>query len=177
MTRQSYRTNIFGFPGAPNITQNAGLLDQRLAVEWVRDNIAAFGGDPNRITIFGQSAGGVSVDYYSYAWVEDPIVSGLISMSGTAASFSPNSPSLSESYFFNTSSTLGCGSSGDVLACMQSQNFTAILAAILKLTPAPTIALNQPNFQPTVDNITVFADYESLARAGKFAKLVSSHFL
>jgi hypothetical protein len=44
----SYRVNIFGFPGAgPNV----GLLDQRLAIEWVRDNIEGFGGDPNRITL------------------------------------------------------------------------------------------------------------------------------
>jgi cholinesterase len=52
----SYRLGIFGFPGITGIDgleQNAGLLDQRTAVEWVRDNIAAFGGDPKRITIFG----------------------------------------------------------------------------------------------------------------------------
>jgi hypothetical protein len=43
---QSYRINIFGFPLAPSIPEiNLGLLDQRLAVEWVRDNIAGFGGE------------------------------------------------------------------------------------------------------------------------------------
>ena len=43
LTDLSYRLNIFGFPGAPGIQQNVGLLDQRIALEWVRDNIAAFG--------------------------------------------------------------------------------------------------------------------------------------
>jgi cholinesterase len=52
----SYRLNIFGFPGLPgdeSVAQNPGLLDQRLAIEWVRDNIEQFAGDPTRITIFG----------------------------------------------------------------------------------------------------------------------------
>jgi cholinesterase len=52
----SYRVNIFGFPGLPGQTdapQNPGLLDQRLAIEWVERNIGQFGGDPKRITLFG----------------------------------------------------------------------------------------------------------------------------
>jgi cholinesterase len=52
----SYRVNVFGFPGLPgdkSLPQNAGLLDQRLALEWVAKNIEKFGGDKKRITIFG----------------------------------------------------------------------------------------------------------------------------
>ncbi|KAF9875012.1 carboxylesterase [Colletotrichum karsti] len=60
----NYRTNIFGFSNSPDIpagTQNAGFLDQRLALKWVQDNIGRFGGDPSKVTIFGESAGGESV--------------------------------------------------------------------------------------------------------------------
>lgn len=57
----NYRMNILGFPDAGGIQdQNVGLLDQRLALEWVRDNIAYFGGDPSRIMIWGQSVSTVS---------------------------------------------------------------------------------------------------------------------
>lgn len=83
----NYRLGIFGFPGAPDLVQNVGLLDQRMALEWVRDNIEAFGGDASRITIFGESAGAASVDFYTYAWTQDPIIAGYIEESGTAASF------------------------------------------------------------------------------------------
>ncbi|KAK2021071.1 carboxylesterase [Colletotrichum zoysiae] len=60
----NYRTNIFGFSNSPEIatgSQNAGYLDQRFALKWVQDNIVNFGGDPSRVTIFGDSAGGESV--------------------------------------------------------------------------------------------------------------------
>lgn len=52
----------FGFAQSTALRQegseNAGLRDQRLAIEWIRDNIEQFGGDPERITIHGQSSGG-----------------------------------------------------------------------------------------------------------------------
>lgn len=53
---------VFGFAQSNALrgegSENAGLRDQRLAIEWVRDNIEQFGGDPEKITIFGQSSGG-----------------------------------------------------------------------------------------------------------------------
>jgi carboxylesterase type B len=61
----NYRVAGFGFlPGAEILadgSSNLGLLDQRLGLQWVADNIAAFGGDPDKVTIWGESAGAISV--------------------------------------------------------------------------------------------------------------------
>lgn len=60
----NYRLNVFGFintPALPLTEQNLGFYDQRMALYWVRDNIAVFGGDPDKVTIFGQSSGSTSV--------------------------------------------------------------------------------------------------------------------
>ncbi|MCJ1367175.1 hypothetical protein MMC16_006307 [Acarospora aff. strigata] len=61
----NYRLGAFGWLSGPTLqsdgTANAGLYDQRLALQWIRDNIHLFGGDPNRVTVFGESAGGGSI--------------------------------------------------------------------------------------------------------------------
>ncbi|XP_037037460.1 acetylcholinesterase-like isoform X2 [Bradysia coprophila] len=61
-----YRVASLGFLylGTPDAPGNAGLFDQNLALRWVRDNIHKFGGDPNRVTLFGESAGAVSVSMH-----------------------------------------------------------------------------------------------------------------
>ncbi|KAG6882999.1 hypothetical protein C0993_008346, partial [Termitomyces sp. T159_Od127] len=84
----NYRLNIFGFPNAPQLmnstsqSQNFGLLDLDAAIQWVYDNIAAFGGDPNRIVLCGESAGGIAIDAYALANTQDTRVKGFIEESG-----------------------------------------------------------------------------------------------
>ncbi|MFJ5546549.1 carboxylesterase/lipase family protein [Streptomyces sp. NPDC093225] len=56
----NYRLGVAGYGLFPDAVPNRGLLDQISALEWVRDNIAGFGGDPDRVTVFGESAGAIS---------------------------------------------------------------------------------------------------------------------
>lgn len=84
----NYRLNAFGFCSHPDLTDengvcgNFGLFDQYAAIKWVKENIAAFGGNPNNIVLSGQSAGAMSVDIH----LSNPLCkgwfSGAIMMSG-----------------------------------------------------------------------------------------------
>ncbi|KZL69637.1 carboxylesterase [Colletotrichum incanum] len=169
----NYRLNIFGFPGAPGQPQNLGLRDQRAAVEWVRDNIAGFGGDPTKITIAGQSSGGVAVDYWSYAYTEDPIVNGLIAPSGNAFSFPLNTPGVPERNWNSVVAAVNCTNSTDVMGCMRAQKWEDIKAAAAAVRPTSSSSVLRaiPPFYPTVDNEIVFQDYLSLTESGAFFKL------
>ncbi|KAL0939828.1 carboxylesterase [Colletotrichum truncatum] len=169
----NYRLNIFGFPGAPGEPQNLGLRDQRAAVEWVRDNIAGFGGDPGKITIAGQSSGGVAVDYWTYAYTEDPIVNGLIAPSGNAFSFPLNSPEVPERNWNTVVAAVNCTSAEDAMVCMRGKSWEDIKAAAAAVRPTSSSSVLRaiPPFYPVVDNEIVFSDYVALTKAGKFSKL------
>ena len=167
----SYRINIFGFPNAPGLPdQNIGLLDQRAAVEWVRDNIAAFGGDPNRITLFGESAGGGSVDLYSSAWVGDPIVNGFIEQSGTAFLRLQNN-FVNLPAWYNVSQALGCGGEEEgeqTVQCVREKD----AEDIINVVGAQAGGGLPSAYVPTVDGKIVFGDVRNRSADGTFIKRV-----
>ena len=87
----NYRVGIFGFLSHPDLTKesahhssgNYGLLDQHAALEWVQQNIAAFGGDPARVTIAGESAGSISVSAQMASPLSKGLFAGAIGESGS----------------------------------------------------------------------------------------------
>ena len=93
----NYRLNTFGFlchleitAEAPNAPANFGLLDQQAGLRWVKRNIAAFGGDPENITIGGQSAGGGSVLCHLTSPQNEGLFKSAIIQSGVFAPLYPN---------------------------------------------------------------------------------------
>ena len=87
----NYREGIFGFFSYPELTKegchgNQGWLDQAAAIKWVKDNIAAFGGDPEKITINGESAGSQSVCALTVSPLSKNLIAGYMCSSGSVVS-------------------------------------------------------------------------------------------
>lgn len=171
----NHRGDIFGYPnaaGLPSKEQNLGLLDQRLALEWVRENIAAFGGDPERVGAFGQSSGGSAIGYYSYAFKDDPIVNSVIMHSGNEFVDILTRDPVHANFTF-VASNVGCGGldPSEELSCMREVDAFAIRDLIKSYTDSGATPIL--TFSPVIDGNTVFENYVGLAQAGEIAHLPS----
>lgn len=153
---------------------NPGLLDQRLAVEWVHSKIHHFGGNASRITLFGESAGAGAVATWAYAYKDNPLVSGLIMQSGTETVFDPLSTGTNETAaveaWQDIANKAGCPTSpgGDraQVVCMQSLPWQKIQNAV-------TASNLSASLGSTVDNRTIFTqqEYRKRRASGDFARL------
>ncbi|KAF2162947.1 hypothetical protein M409DRAFT_26800 [Zasmidium cellare ATCC 36951] len=164
-----YRLEIFGFPNSAGLEeQNLGLRDIRFAIEWVSDNVAAFGGDPARMALWGQSAGSVATDMYPYSSYADPIVKGNISSSGSV--FAPPSFlsfDFAQKNFTYIANKLNCsGDTQQLLACMRTIP-ASVLNDIAHQYEANT------TFLPIPDQTLVFANYTQQLLQGKIANLTA----
>lgn len=137
----NYRVGPFGFmaldalraeAGAGGSTGNAALLDQVLALEWTRDNVAGAGGDAGRVTIFGESAGAFSVGWHLASPRSAGLFHAAILESGTLAAEQFFTP-VADAIAFNTlyAAAIGCGGAGAAqLACLRALPADGVLEAL-----------------------------------------------
>lgn len=121
-------------------------------------------GNPDRMVIWGQSAGASAVGLYNYAYYDNPLVYGAIADSGSPTMLLASDPD--HAMFTKLAGELGCGnlSAAAELSCMQQVSATDIENAVLQF---PTL------FLPDADNVTAFADVSERAADGQLAKYVS----
>ena len=151
----NYRLGPFGFLAHPALAAesphhaagNYGLLDQIAALEWVQRNIARFGGDPSRVAIFGESAGGMSVG----SLIASPLAKGLfqraILESGTGVGVGIASPDTARANAVRLAESLGVrGTDADAAGRLRALDADSVLAASLRIG-----AQGSPMFWPVVD--------------------------
>ena len=160
-----YRLGSFGFftTGDSTAAGNYGMLDQVEALRWIRENIESFGGDPTRVTLFGESAGGASVNLHILSPLSKGLVHGIITESGTDLSpFAFNDNSVVSWSSRNLAEKLNCGlkKTDQMLRCLRSKKASEILQ----------FATNG-NFYPVVDKHFLPDSPRNLRKAGKFQKL------
>ncbi|XP_076754354.1 carboxylic ester hydrolase [Xylocopa sonorina] len=129
----NYRLGPLGFLSTEDTVcpGNNGLKDQVLSIQWVHENIVAFGGDPNRVTIFGESAGGASVHYHMMSNLSKGYFHRAISQSGSSHSlWTLTRPGSAKQKATKVAELLDCPSknSKELIDCLRKKDATDIIA-------------------------------------------------
>lgn len=130
----NYRLNAFGFSASREMADagllNLGLEDQRLAMRWVKKHIAQFGGDPDHVVIFGESAGSWSVNAH-LLWDDgdsEDLFHGAIAASGGPVMV--EGPERQQAVFDNMVAATNCTEAADKIACLKAASFEDIMASV-----------------------------------------------
>jgi carboxylesterase type B len=136
----NYRLGAIGFLAGGGLSGNYGFKDQQLALEWLHKNIASFGGDPARVTIFGESAGAMSVGAHLASPKSRPLFHGAIMESNPyGLPFkTPSQASTIRAEFDQTPDAKACNGN---LACLEKLPFARIVAAQAEVSPSPLALL------------------------------------
>lgn len=177
----NYRVGGFGFlPGKEILAEgsaNLGLLDQRLGLKWVADNIAAFGGDPSKVTIWGESAGAISVFDHMIAYNGDhtykgkPLFRGAIMNSGSVVPADPVDTKKGQQVYDTVVKVAGCQGSANTLNCLRGVQYNKLLNAtnsVAGLLSSTSIALS---YLPRPDGTFLTQSPDILLAAGKYARV------
>ncbi|KAK1144454.1 hypothetical protein N8T08_005326 [Aspergillus melleus] len=163
----NYRMSGFGFLSGRAIGEsglaNLGLYDQRLALHWIQENIAAFGGDPSRVTIQGESSGGLSVGYHllAYGGRDDGLFRAAIGQSGAPLISAALAPIDEQDAMYNAVlNATGCDVVNDSLGCLRR--------APAKLLKA---AFQQQFFFPVMDGGMIPGYSSQGLKKGQFVKV------
>ncbi|KAF7349958.1 Alpha/beta-hydrolase [Mycena venus] len=169
----NYRLNAFGFAASqfiPAEDLDMGLLDQRLALQFVQSNIAAFGGDPHKVTIWGQSAGAGSVEAHTIYFTNQTLFRGVMGDSMTGPFKSSPFPAQYDAPgkpFAELTQQAGCPLGSGSIACLQQVPFQTLLRISNGLIAETA---NGQTWEPTVGVPGSFAEERASTRisAGNF---------
>ncbi|EGO55199.1 hypothetical protein NEUTE1DRAFT_123682 [Neurospora tetrasperma FGSC 2508] len=175
----NYRVGGFGFmPGKEILkdgSSNLGHLDQRMGLQWVADNIAAFGGDPDKVTIWGESAGAMSVFNQMSLYDGDntyngkPLFRGAIMNSGSIVPAGPVDCPKGQKVYDTVVKNAGCSGAADTLACLRALPYETFLKAANSVPGILSYNSVALSYLPRPDGKVLTQSSDKLMLAKKYA--------